>query len=189
MTCCCLCLTSTLSDCSLASLSSAANLAWLEAVIFRSLASLSSAVSSASLSVIRCSLAYLTSSSLLQVCPSSFGSLSSVPSPIPYSLLLQLLSVLDFRKHSRPSLVLFYGVAYSLSALHDSVVPFEEVVCAFVASIAEEKPVVLPRVLYVRVVETREIQLLSESARNWNCKIRLQSVSSLHNAFYKSVIA
>ena len=35
---------------------------------------------------------------------------------------------------------------------------------------------VLPRVLYVRVVETREIQLLSESARNWNCKIRLQSV-------------
>ena len=35
---------------------------------------------------------------------------------------------------------------------------------------------VLPRVLCVRVVETREIQLLSESARNWNCKIRLQSV-------------
>ena len=35
---------------------------------------------------------------------------------------------------------------------------------------------VLPRVLYVRVVETREIQLLSESARNWICKIRLQSV-------------
>ena len=65
MTCCCLCLTSTLSDCSLASLSSAvsaANLTWLEAVICRSLASLSSAVSSASLSVIRCSLAYLTSS-------------------------------------------------------------------------------------------------------------------------------
>ena len=35
---------------------------------------------------------------------------------------------------------------------------------------------VLPRVLYVRVVEMREIELLSESARNWNCKIRLQSV-------------
>ena len=35
---------------------------------------------------------------------------------------------------------------------------------------------VLPRVLYVRVVEMQEIQLLSESARNWNCKIRLQSV-------------
>ena len=159
MTCCCLCRTNTLSDCSLASLSSAvlaANLAWLEAVIFRSLASLSSAVSSASLSVIRCSLAYLTSSvstaSLRLLCCSCFGSLSSV--------------------HGRPSLVLFYGVAYSLSALHDSVVPFEEVVCAFVASIAEEKPVVLPRVLCVRVVETREIQLLSESARNWNCKIR-----------------
>ena len=63
-----------------------------------------------------------------------------------------------------------------LVSLHDSVVPFEEVVCAFVASIAKEKTVVLPRVLYVRVVETREIQLLSESARNWNCKIRLQSV-------------
>ena len=72
--------------------------------------------------------------SLLQVCPSSFGSLSSVP---------------DFRKHGRPSLVLFYGVAYSLSALHDSVVPLEEVVCAFVASIADEKPVALPHVLYV----------------------------------------
>ena len=34
-----------------------------------------------------------------------------------------------------PSLVLFYGIAYSLSALHDSVVPFEEVVCAFHAPI------------------------------------------------------
>ena len=35
---------------------------------------------------------------------------------------------------------------------------------------------VLPLVLYVCVVETQEIQLLSESARNWNCKIRLQSI-------------
>ena len=52
---------------------------------------------------------------------------------------LYILSVPDFRKHGRPSLVLFYGVAYSLSALHDSVVPLEEVVCAFVAPIAEEK--------------------------------------------------
>ena len=57
----------------------------------------------------------------------------------------------------------------------NSGVPLEEVVCASVASIAEkytnkqtaDNSVVLARVYRVA---------LSESARNWNCKIILQSV-------------
>ena len=147
MTCCCLCLS--LSDCSLASLSSAvsaANLAWLEAVMYicRSLDSLSSALSSQSCTVtsshllqpgltllsslssqtrmvgscrllqpgfsfvsslvgksvshsLQPSLSHLVSlacqsaPSLLQVCLSSFGSLNSAPSPIPFSPLCALL--------------------------------------------------------------------------------------------------
>ena len=66
----------------------------------------------------------------------------------------------------RSSLILFYGVAYSLSALHYSVVPFEEVVCAFVASTAEEKSVVSPRVLYVRVVKREK----------FNCSVRARKI-------------
>ena len=95
------CLYLTLSDCSLASLSSAvsaANLAWLEAVICCSLASLSSAVSSASLSVIRCSLACLTSSvspaSLRLLCCTSASLLSAVwAACLVLSLILRFLNL------------------------------------------------------------------------------------------------